>query len=125
MGFFSDIKVVPKHKGAPIPCQIFVNDEEISNVTKIEYVADTDSVPRVILELNASGLQAPAQALLSYTPETLQEATKIILNEYLTNTYFKAAVISSINSALNERWMGGNSRDSLANRIADRVFGLE
>ena len=121
----SEIKIVPVNKDMPIPSKIYVNDEEISNVVSIEYTADVDSIPRVILELNASGLQAPAQALLSYTPETLQEATKIISNEYLTNTYFKAAVISSINSALNERWMGGNSRDSLANRIADRVFGLE
>lgn len=121
----SDIKIIPVNKDMPIPAKIYVNDEEISNVVSIEYTADVDSIPRVILELNASGLQAPAQALLSYTPETLQEATKIISNEYLTNTYFKAAVISSINSALNERWMGGNSRDSLANRIADRVFGLE
>ena len=121
----SDIKIVPVNKDMPLQARIYVGDEEISNVVSIEYTADMDSIPRVILELNASGLQAPAQALLSYTPETLQEATKIISNEYLTNTYFKAAVISSINSALNERWMGGNSRDSLANRIADRVFGLE
>lgn len=122
---FSDIRVVPINENSALPAKIFVNDEEISNVVSIEYTAEVASVPRVILELNASGLQAPAQALLSYTPETLQEATKIIASEYLTNTYFKAAVISSINSALNERWMGGNSRDSLANRIADRVFGLE
>lgn len=122
---FSDIKVVPIRDDVPIPCKIFVNDEEISNVVSIEYTADTGGVPRAILELNASGLQAPAQAMLSYTPETLQEATKIIAGEYLTNTYFRAAVISSINSVLNERWMGGNSRDNLASRIADRVFGLE
>lgn len=122
---FSDIKVVPISENTPIPCHIFVNDEEISNVTKIEYVAEVDSIPKVVLTLNASGLQAPAQVMLSYTPETLQEATKIIASEYLTNTYFRAAVISSINSALNERWMGGNTRDNLANRIADRVFGLE
>ena len=124
MGFFSDIKIVPKSKDIPIPCQIFVNDEEISNVTKIEYVADTDSVPRVILELNANGLQAPAQALLSYTPETLQEATKILSSEYLSNAYFRSAVVSSIRSVLNERWTGDSS-DRLADKIADRIFGLE
>lgn len=122
---FSDIKIVPINENVPIPCQIFVNDEKISNVTKIEYAAEVGGVPRVILELNASGLHAPAQAMLSYTPETLKEATKIIANEYMTNNYFRAAVISSINSALNERWMGGDSRDHLADRIADRIFGLE
>ena len=124
MGFFSDIKVVPKHKGAPIPCQIFVNGEEISNVTKIEYVAEVDSIPKVVLTLTASGLQAPAQALLSYTPETLQEATKILSSEYLSNAYFRSAVVSSIRSVLNERWTGDSS-DRLADKIADRVFGLE
>lgn len=124
MGFFSDIKVVPKSKDIPIPCKIFVNDEEISNVVSIEYTADSDSIPRVILELNANGLQAPAQAMLSYTPETLQEATKILSSEYLTNAYFRASVVSSVKSVLNERWTGGSS-DSLAERISDRVFGLE
>lgn len=124
MGFFSDIKVVPKHKDAPIPCQIFVNDEEISNVTKIEYVADTGSVPRVILELNAAGLQAQAEPMLKYTPETLREATKIMSDEYLSNAYFRSSVISSVKSVLNERWTGSSS-DTLAERIADRVFGLE
>lgn len=121
----SDIKVVPKSKDIPIPCKIFVNDEEISNVVSIEYTADVgSSIPRVILELNASGLQAPAQAMLSYTPETLQEATKILSSEYLTNAYFRASVVSSVKSVLNERWTGGSS-DSLAERISDRVFGLE
>jgi len=121
----SDIKVVPLNENSALPAKILVNDEEISNVVSIQYTADVASIPKVILELNASGLHAPAQAMLSYTPETLQEATKIIAGEYLTNTYFRAAVISSVNSVLNERWMGGNSRDNLASRIADRVFGLE
>ena len=121
---FSDIKVVPIGENTPIPCHIFVNDEEISNVTKIEYVAEVDSIPKVVLTLTASGLQAPAQALLSYTPETLQEATKILSSEYLTNAYFRASVVSSVKSVLNERWTGGSS-DSLAERISDRVFGLE
>ena len=120
----SDIKIIPVNKDMPIPAKIYVNDEEISNVVSIEYTADVDSIPRVILELNASGLQAPAQALLSYTPETLQEATKILSSEYLTNAYFRASVVSSVKSVLNERWTGGSS-DSLAERISDRVFGLE
>ena len=120
----SDIKIIPVNKDMPIPAKIYVNDEEISNVVSIEYTADVDSIPRVILELNASGLQAPAQALLSYTPETLQEATKILSSEYLTNAYFRASVVSSVKSVLNERWTGGSS-DSLAERMSDRVFGLE
>lgn len=121
---FSDIRVVPINENSPLPAKIFVNDEEISNVVSIEYTAEVASVPRVILELNASGLQAPAQALLSYTPETLREATKILSSEYLTNAYFRASVVSSVKSVLNERWTGGSS-DSLAERISDRVFGLE
>ena len=121
---FSDIRVVPINENSALPAKIFVNDEEISNVVSIEYTAEVASVPRVILELNASGLQAPAQALLSYTPETLQEATKILSSEYLTNAYFRASVVSSVKSVLNERWTGGSS-DSLAERISDRVFGLE
>lgn len=121
---FSDIRVVPINENSALPAKIFVNDEEISNVVSIEYTAAVASVPRVILELNASGLQAPAQALLSYTPETLQEATKILSSEYLTNAYFRASVVSSVKSVLNERWTGGSS-DSLAERISDRVFGLE
>lgn len=121
---FSDIKIIPVNKDIPIPAKIYVNDEEISNVVSIEYTADVGGIPRVILELNASGLQAPAQALLSYTPETLQEATKILSSEYLTNAYFRASVVSSVKSVLNERWTGGSS-DSLAERISDRVFGLE
>jgi len=104
---------------------VYANDEEIKYVTKVEYTAEVGSIPQAVLTVDASGLHAPAQAMLSYTPETLQEATKIIAGEYLTNTYFRAAVISSVNSVLNERWMGGNSRDNLASRIADRVFGLE
>lgn len=120
----SDIKIIPVNKDIPIPAKIYVNDEEISNVVSIEYTADVGSIPRVILELNASGLQAPAQAMLSYTPETLQEATKILSSEYLTNAYFRASVVSSVKSVLNERWTGGSS-DSLAERISDRVFGLE
>ena len=120
----SDIKIIPVNKDIPIPAKIYVNDEEISNVVSIEYTAEVASVPRVILELNASGLQAPAQAMLSYTPETLQEATKILSSEYLTNAYFRASVVSSVKSVLNERWTGGSS-DSLAERISDRVFGLE
>lgn len=121
---FSDIRIVPKSEDMPIPCKIYVNDEEISNVVSIQYTADVDSIPRVILELNANGLQAPAQALLSYTPQTLQEATKVLSSAYLTNAYFRASVISSIKSALNERWTGGTG-DHLAEKIADRVFGLE
>ena len=121
---FSDIRVVPINENSALPAKIFVNDEEISNVVSIEYTAEVASVPRVILELNASGLQAPAQAMLSYTPETLQEATKILSSEYLTNAYFRASVVSSVKSVLNERWTGGSS-DSLAERISDRVFGLE
>ena len=120
----SDIKVIPLNENSALPAKILVNDEEISNVVSIEYTAEVASVPRVILELNASGLQAPAQALLSYTPETLQEATKILSSEYLTNAYFRASVVSSVKSVLNERWTGGSS-DSLAERISDRVFGLE
>lgn len=120
----SDIKIIPVNKDIPIPAKIYVNDEEISNVVSIEYTADVGSIPRVILELNANGLQAPAQAMLSYTPETLQEATKILSSEYLTNAYFRASVVSSVKSVLNERWTGGSS-DSLAERISDRVFGLE
>lgn len=60
---------------------------------------------------------------ISFSPETLKEAAKIICKETKDNAFFRDAVEASIASAIRENPLPFADEDEIAEKIVDRLIG--
>lgn len=81
MKAFSNIHIF-NDSGRPIPTYVSIDGKDIHGVVGIDYHADTDSIPRVVLEINSindSGIDINnAELMIKFHPETVVEAVEIL-----------------------------------------------
>lgn len=105
----------------------FIDDIEISNkATSIQFELNAGEVPTFTFEtVGIPGIEIDnADIRFRFTPETIEDAAKVICHSFSLDRELYDAFVASIESALREmppridRWRA-------AKRIADRIIGRE
>lgn len=121
------VKIINEHE-ALIPTHIYIDDTEVHGVKSLEYFgAAVDEVPCFkfevvgmpeVIEIGQANIQ------FQFTPQTIQEATKVLRHSLIADATLYDAFCASIESALKEIPTGTGLYD-IAKAIADRIIGEE
>lgn len=105
---------------------ITVDDKEMKYVTALDLHMDTQSVPELTLQMMVMPEASLYSAVyIEYTPNSLQEASKMLIQEIENNPSMRSGIIFSIVSALNDYNLPFMPEDELADHILKRVIGEE
>ena len=103
----------------------YIDGKKIPNVRSVDFRVAVDEVPTFTFEtLGLPEIDMPGTVQFSFTPETVQQAAVVIMNEFKKNFESMDALISSIESAIDDA-PETISRNELSKLIAKRIVGLE
>lgn len=106
------------------PTCIFIDKHPIKAVS-VNFNQSVDTVPTCEIEIRAlPDIEALADIQFRFTPQTIQEATKILRHSIMMDKDLYNAFIASIASALKEIPAGTGLYDA-AKAVADRIIGDE
>ena len=105
--------------------EYYIDGNKIQNVRSVDFRVAVDEVPTFTFEtLGLPEIDMPGTVQFSFTPETVQQAAVVIMNEFKKNFESMDALISSIESAIDDA-PETISRNELSKLIAKRIVGLE
>ena len=105
--------------------EYFIDGKKISNVRSVDFRVAIDEVPQFTFEtLGLPEICMAGDVQFRFTPETVQQAAVVLMNEFKTNFESMDALISSIESAIDDA-PETISRHELSKLIAKRIVGLE
>lgn len=106
--------------------EIYVGDSKLNQVTSASYYQDCSTAP--CFEFETAGFPDiainNADIQFQFTPQTIQEATKVLCHSLIKDATLYGAFCKSIESALKEIPTGTGLYD-VAKSIADRIIGEE
>ena len=105
--------------------ECYIDGKKIQNVRSVDFRVAVDEVPKFTFE--TPGLPEICMAgdvQFRFTPETVRQAAVVLMNEFKTNFESMDALISSIESAIDDA-PETISRHELSKLIAKRIVGLE
>ena len=105
--------------------ECYIDGKKIQNVRSVDFRVAVDEVPRFTFEtLGIPEIDMDGDIQFSFTPETVQQAAVVLMNEFKTNFESMDALIASIESAIDDApettW-----RHDLSILIAHRIVGME
>lgn len=105
----------------------FIDDIEISNqTTSIQFGQNAGEVP--VFTFETVGIPNTeienADIRFRFTPETIEDAVKVIRHSFYTDGKLYDAFVASIASALKEL-PGESDLEDVAKAVADRIIGKE
>lgn len=121
------VKIINEHEEL-IPTHIYIDDTEIHGVKSLEYFgASVNEVP--VFEFEVAGIPevieiGQAAIQFRFTPQTIQEATKVLRHSLITDATLYCAFCKSIESALKEIPAETGLYD-VAKAVADRFIREE
>ena len=102
-----------------------IDGKKISNVRSVDFRVAVDEVPKFTFEtLGLPEICMAGDVQFRFTPETVQQAAVVLMNEFKTNFESMDALISSIESAIDDA-PEIISRHELSKLIAHRIVGME
>lgn len=104
----------------------YINGQEIDRVASIELHVGTNMVPTFDLEVvGAPDIDMLADVRFSFTPETVEQAVKVLRNELLKHGCVYDGFLECITSALNEIGHSLPNWDtkSISKEILKRIIG--
>ena len=106
--------------------RVFLGDKKLERVRKITFNQSADTVPCFTFEtIGLPDIEIDnADIRFRFTPETIEDATKVIRHSFSSDKVLYDAFVSSIASALKEIPAGTGLYD-VAKTVADRVIGKE
>ena len=105
--------------------ECYIDGKKIPNVISIDFRVAVDEVPHFTFEtLGLPEICMAGDVQFRFTPETVQQAAVVLMNELKTNFESMDALISSIESAIDDA-PETISRHELSKLIAKRIVGLE
>lgn len=105
--------------------QYEINGKQIENVKAVDFRVAVDEVPQFTFETyGLPNIEMNGEVRFCFTPETVQEAAKIICHEAKTDEALMDAFVSSIESILSESEKIGQCADGAAREIAERILGV-
>lgn len=82
MSIFPRVRIYNESEGSPIPTHVSIDGKIIKGVQSIHYDMETDSIPRVTLELVSlmdSGIDIHnPELVIKFHPQTVHEAMEIL-----------------------------------------------
>ena len=105
--------------------ECYIDEKKIPNVISIDFRVAVDEVPQFTFEtLGLPEICMAGDVQFRFTPETVQQAAVVLVNEFKTNFESMDALIASIESAIDDApettW-----RHDLSILIAHRIVGME
>ena len=121
--------MVRNDTGTAIPTKVSINGLDV-RCRSVHYYADTETVPTCAVELLALGdIEVNhADILFRFTPNTVEDAVKILHHELLERGYLYDSFAASIESSVKEQGLQGlpfQPTREIARMILDRVVGDE
>ena len=105
--------------------EYYIDGKKIQNVRSVDFRVAVDEVPQFTFEtLGLPEIDMAGDIQFSFTPETVQQAAVVLMNEFKTNFESMDALIASIESAIDDA-PETISRHELSKLIAKRIVGLE
>ena len=105
--------------------EYYIDGKKIPNVRSVDFRVAVNEAPQFTFEtLGLPEIDMPGDVQFSFTPETVQQAAVVIMNEFKKNFESMDALISSIESAIDDA-PETISRNELSKLIAKRIVGLE
>lgn len=106
--------------------EIFVGDNKLNKVVSAKYHQSAEEFPCFDFETRGFPDIAidNADIQFQFTPQTIQEATKVLRHSLTTDATLYDAFCASIESALKEA-APSDSIETVAKSIADRIIGEE
>lgn len=104
--------------------KVAIDGTEIKGVRAVNFSAEAGCIPSVTLDVYAiddkiavDGADVTVKQMVLFPARTVQEACRVLINEYRTDADFRKAVIDSIADVTADY--------GLSERIADRLFDME
>ena len=105
--------------------EYFIDGKKISNVRSVDFRVAVDELPQFTFEtLGLPEIDMAGNVKFSFTPQTVNEASKVLKHEFETNNESMNTLVNSIESAITYAPDEIDSRD-LAVMITKRIAGLE
>ena len=125
MADFPRVKVVNSNDGW-IGTEYYIDGKKIDEVKSVDFRVAVDEAPSFTFEtFGLPDIEMSAIPKFRFTPETVQEATIVLQNEFRTNSASRKALVDFIASVLEEIpdkeefWVS-----DLAGTIANRIIGI-
>lgn len=109
-----------------IATMVFIGDNHIEGVTDISFEQSAMEIPRFTFEVYGyPNIEIDnADIRFRFTPDTIEDATKVIRHSFCSDGELYDAFVASIKSAIREL-PPRIDRECAAKRIADRIIGVE
>ena len=105
--------------------ECYIDGKKIPNVRSVDFRVAVDEAPHFTFEtLGLPEICMAGDVQFRFTPETVQQAAVVLMNEFKTNDESMDALIASIESAIDDA-PETISRHELSEMIAKRIVGLE
>lgn len=105
--------------------ECYIDGNKVKGVKSVDFRVAVDEVPQFTFEtLGLPEICMAGDVHFRFTPETVQQAAVVLMNEFKTNFESMDALIASIESAIDDA-PETISRHELSKLIANRIVGLE
>ena len=105
--------------------ECYIDGNKVKGVRSVDFQVAVDEVPKFTFEtLGLPEICMAGDVQFRFTPETVQQAAVVLMNEFKTNFESMDALIASIESAIDDA-PETISRNELSKLIAKRIVGLE
>ena len=105
--------------------ECYIDGNKVKGVKSVDFRVAVDEIPQFTFEtLGLPDIDMPGDVQFRFTPETVQQAAVVLMNEFQTNFESMHALIASIESAIDDA-PETISRHELSKLIAKRIVGLE
>ena len=105
--------------------ECYIDGNKVKGVKSVDFRVAVDEVPHFTFEtLGFPEICMAGDVQFRFTPETVQQAAVVLMNEFKTNFESMDALIASIESAIDDA-PETISRHELSKLIAKRIVGLE
>jgi hypothetical protein len=104
--------------------ECFIDDHKVKNVRSVDFHVGVDEIPTFEFEtIGFPDIDMTGDVRFEFTPETVQEEAAVLQHEVRINCEFYNAFIAGIEDLLRKDHF--KSTSELAEKITDRIFGLE
>lgn len=108
--------------------EYYINNQKITRVQSVDFRVGVNEIPEFDFEMNGiPDIDMFGDIRFSFTPETVEEAVKVLRNELLKHTDFYNGFLASIESSVEEQKPSLPYRNSksIAEEILKRIIGEE
>lgn len=109
-----------------IGTHFYIDEKELDHVIGVDFSVDTETNPEFTFYMHGiPDIDVVGDAHIAFTPHTITESCKVVLNELKKKDSFYNGFLASIKSAIDENRNNNISSLELSRKILGRVIGEE